>query len=169
MAATRADKTGRRGGAASPPSLFAGIKRLAHRFFLLGLGCLLVGYGLLGPALQLFGTSAIATITDVRRQGGDRGEPIRNRYNYGVGFHFLLADGTRVDGATTVVGNSYSAGIAKGPAPVLYFPFLPQLNALKQQSGFSLASTLLFGVGVLLIRLAVPRHKGTASRRKIKS
>ena len=110
----------------------------------------------------------MGTVTEIRRQGGERGETIRNRYNYGVGFHFFLPDGHRVEGATTVVGSSFSAGIAKGPVRVLYFPFLPYINSLEQQTHVSIHSALLLGVGCLLIRIAVTNPLNTKKRRKKK-
>jgi len=145
---------------------FFAMKRHAITLFLLLLGGLLVCYALLGPALQLFGASTIGSVTEIRRQGGDRGETIRNRYNFGVGFHFFLPDGKRVEGATTVVGSSFSAGIAKGPARVLYFPFLPYINSLEQQTHLSLHSIILLGVGCLLIYLGITNPLNTKKRRK---
>lgn len=132
-------------------------KNIALRLFQLLLGSLLVGYAVLGPALQFLGASTMGTITEIRRQGGDRGETIRNRYNYSVGYHFLLPDGRKVDGATTVVGSSYNAGIPKGPARVLYFSFMPALNSLEQQASFSLATLILLGAGLFLVRIGVAR------------
>lgn len=142
------------------------MKQRAITLFLLLLGCLLVGYAVMGPALQLFGASAMGTVTDIRRQGGDRGEAIRNRYNFGVGFHFFLPDGRRVEGATTVVGNSYSAGIAKGPVKVLYVPFLPVINSLEKQTHFSIYSIILLGAGCFLVRVGIKDPLNTKQRRK---
>jgi len=144
------------------------MKQRVTALFLVLLGTLLVGYAVMGPALQLFGTSAMGTVTDIRRQGGDRGEPIRNRYNFGVGFHFFLQDGTRVDGATTVVGSSYSAGIAKGPARVLYLSFLPVINSLEKQTHFTIYSIILLIAGCFLIRVGIKDPLNTKQRRKKK-
>jgi hypothetical protein len=135
------------------------MKQIATRFFLLLMGLLLAGYAVLAPLLRVVGTRTMGVITDVRRQGGERDEIIRNRYDYGVGFHFFLPDGRRIEGATTVVGSAINAGIAKGPAAVRYLPTWPRVHILERHARFSLGHLILFGVGAFLTTLALKRPK----------
>lgn len=149
-----------------PFSYLQHMKKLAKALFLLVTGVILAGYAILGPALHLFGSRTMGTVTDVRRYGGDRGEAIRNRYNYGVGFHFYLPDGKKIEGATNVVGNSYNSGLPKGPTPVLYLPSLPRVNSLEKQAGFSFEHLILLAVGIFFIRITVQSERNNTKTNK---
>ncbi len=145
------------------------MKTVATRAFLLLLGLVLAGYAVLAPALRLWGTRTLGTVTEVRRQGGERNTAERNRYDYGVGYHFTLPDGRRIEGSATVVGNAVGAGVAIGPAPVRYLAAWPRVNLLEAQARFSAGHAILLAVGAGLLVLAcrpadpaAPRSRGKA-------
>ena len=141
------------------------MKSLATRLFLLLLGLLLTGYAVVAPALAILGTRTSGTITDVRRSGGERNTAQRNQYDYGVGYHFTLPDGRRIEGAATVVGNAVGPGVAKGPTPVRYLAACPRVNLLEAHTRFSLGHAILLGVGLLLLVLAFKPARPSSSRR----
>ena len=130
------------------------MKKIATKIFLVLMGLILITYAVGTPLLKFFGVHTIGTITDIRRQGGERDQTIRNQYNYGVGYYFILPDGQRIEGGTTVVGNSYNAGIAKGPVAVCYLKFFPRISILEKDTNISVSNFILSGVGILLIVLA---------------
>jgi hypothetical protein len=113
----------------------------------------------------MFGTPAMGTITDVRRQGGERNETIRNQYNYGVGYYFKLPDGRQIEGGATVVGSSYSSGVTKGPSPVRYLKAWPRINTLERYNRLSIGNIIMGAVGVVLIVLAWKPQKAKKSRK----
>ena len=141
------------------------MKKKARCVFLLMLGLILTGYAIGIPMLQLVGTRTTGTVTVIRRQGGERNEMTRNLYDYGVGFYFVLPDGRKIEGGTTIVGTSFNAGIAKGPVAVLYLKPFPRIHQLEKYSQFSLAHLILIGTGIFLLSIAVKRDKKSADRK----
>ena len=135
------------------------MKKLATSIFLMLLGLILAGYGILMPMLTIIGSQATGIVTDIRRQGGERNEMTRNLYDYGVGFYFILPDGKKIHGGATVVGTSNNAGIAKGPVSILYLRSLPRIHALEKYTKFSLGNVILIGTGILLISISMKREK----------
>lgn len=146
------------------------MKKIATTVFLTLLGLILVTYTAGAPLLKIFGSRAMGTITDVRRQGGERNETIRNQYNYGVGYYFKLPDGRQIEGGATVVGSSYSSGVTKGPSPVRYLKAWPRINILEHYNRFSIGNIIMGAAGVLLIvfawkpQTAKKRRKSSAKR-----
>lgn len=141
------------------------MKNAATKLFLILIGLTLVTYAVGAPLLKVFGNRAMGTITDVRRQGGERNETKRSQYDYGVGYHFTVPDGRRIEGGATVVGSAYSAGVPKGPTPVRYLAAWPRVNILERYTRFSIGNIILGAVGILLIVLAVKRRAGTGRGR----
>jgi len=141
------------------------MKKIAFTVFLTLLGLILFTYAAGTPLLKIFGTRALGTITDVRRQGGERNETMRNQYNYGVGYYFKLPDGRRIEGGATVVGSSYSSGVAKGPSPVRYLKAWPRINILERYTRFSIGNIIMGAAGVLLMVLAWKPQKAKKSRK----
>ena len=139
------------------------MKKIAAKLFLGFIGLLLVTYAVGAPMLKFFGTRTMGVITDVRRQGGERDETIRNQYNYGVGYYFILPDGRRIEGGATVVGTSYNSGVAKGPAAVRYLKAFPRISILEKYTHVSIGNFILGGVGILLVVLSVKRSKDKAT------
>lgn len=138
------------------------MKKLATRTFLMLMGLLLAAYAVLAPTLNVVGVRTTGTITEVRRQHGERDEATPNRYEYGVGYHFTLPDGRKIHGTATVVGNAHSAGIPKGPTRVRYLAAWPRINMLERETEPNIGHLIIGGVGILMMALALKRAKGQA-------
>ena len=128
-------------------------------------GAAFVLYGVVMPILPYAGTRTEAEITTVRRELGDRQDPLPNRYSWSVGYEFALPGGTVVHGNTKVIGSSYSAGIAKGPAVAHYLPALPWVNALERDTRPDMGKAVMVAAGALLC-IAALRLPGFTSRRR---
>ncbi len=100
------------------------MKNLAAQALLFLIGTAFILYGLVMPLLPYAGERAAAEITTVRRELGDRQDPLPNRYSWSVGYEFTLPDGTVVHGNTKVIGSSFSAG-TPGPPSRTNLPALP--------------------------------------------
>ena len=72
------------------------------------LAVMMVAWGLGMPLLALTGASAEGKVTDIRRQLGDRGESVPNRYTFQVVYRFSLPDGSVVRGSRQKVGDYFS-------------------------------------------------------------
>jgi hypothetical protein len=77
------------------------------RVFLLLLGAVLVLWGAGLPMVLWLGAEAPGTVTQVRRQLGDRGEAIPNRYTYTIAYEFRLPNGQMAQGHTQRVGDFF--------------------------------------------------------------
>jgi hypothetical protein len=133
-------------------------KPRAARIILGVVGLLLALYGTLIPLLPLIGARAAGEITVIRRELGDRQDPVANRYSYSVGYEFALPDGRIIPGNTKVIGSAVSAGISKGSSPVFYLPALPYVNALERDTRFDLGKVAILAAGVFLCFAAVTRR-----------
>jgi len=129
-------------------------RALAGRWILGTVGSLLVLYAVLIPALAMVGQRTMGEITEVRRELGDRRDPLANRYSYAVGFEFTLADGRVIPGNTKVIGSANQAGIAKGPHAVRYLAVFPYLNALEEDTVFDWGKVVMLGLGGWLCTIA---------------
>lgn len=78
------------------------------RLLLTGLGFVLITWGVGTPMVALFGTESVGHITHVRRQLGDRGEAVPNRYGYSIAYEFRQPDGSLINGTTHRVGDYFS-------------------------------------------------------------
>jgi hypothetical protein len=131
------------------------------RIFITLIGVLFIGWGVLSMGLGLFGAKGDAVITHIRRQGGERNEVIRGRYTYAVAYSFDLPDGRRIDGTTTKIGDSvYLKATGTSRRPVRYYSFLPQINALEEDTGLKTGPVVLVAVGALLIALMREKRAG---------
>lgn len=130
------------------------MKAWAISIFLVSMGLLLAGYAVLAPLVGIIGARTTGTITVVRRQGGERNETTRNRYDYGVGYHFVASNGRVIHGSATLIGSSYQAPRSVGPVAVRYLEGFPRLHFLEGHTRFSVGNVVLIGVGLLLISLA---------------
>ncbi len=135
------------------------------RVFLGALGLLLLAWGLGMPLVAGLGAEAPGTITHVRRQLGDRGEAIPNRYSYAISYEFRLPDGRLAQGSTYRVGDYFSPGLlTKGRAvQVRYLPGLPAISVVQWHWAAMLEHGVVAAVGGLLWHLAV---RGRADRGK---
>ena len=101
------------------------------RVFLLLLGAVLVLWGAGLPMVLWLGAEAPGTVTQVRRQLGDRGEAIPNRYTYTIAYEFRLPNGQMAQGHTQRVGDFFAPrDMAVGkPVRVRYLPGAPRRPA----------------------------------------
>lgn len=142
------------------------MKTWALSIFLGSMGLLLLGYASLGPLLGVIGTRTVGTITVVRRQGGERNEMIRNRYDYGVGYHFVAASGQTIQGSATLVGTSYQPPGLPGPVAIRYLEAFPRIHLIESLTRISMGNAILIGVGLLLINLARSRLRQPPRRHR---
>jgi hypothetical protein len=141
------------------------MKNLAAQALLFLVGTAFILYGLVMPLLPYAGERAAGEITTVRRELGDRRDPLPNRYSWSVGYHFTLPDGAVVHGNTKVIGSSFSAGISKGPAVVHYLPSLPWVNALERDTRPDPGKAVMLAAGTLLCLAAFKLPSFTSRRR----
>lgn len=142
------------------------MKAWAVSIFLVSMGLLLAGYASLAPLMGIIGAGTTGTITVVRRQGGERNEVIPNRYDYGVGYHFVASNGQTIHGSATLVGTSQQAPRSVGPVAVRYLKGCPRLHFLESHTRFSVGNVILIGVGLLLISLARSPFRQRPNRRR---
>jgi len=137
------------------------------KIFLFVTGLALVIHATGTSLLPYVGKRVMGDITTIRRELGERQDPVANRYSYAVGYEFSLPDGQVIPGNTKVIGSSFSAGISKGPAAIRYLPGFPWLNALEQETGFNSGKAVLLAAGTFLCFAAIRtgRTRPTASRR----
>jgi len=128
--------------------------RLSGRIFLLAAGLLLLLYGAVTPLLPFIGERASGEITTVRRELGERADPLPNRYSYSVGYEFSLPDGRVIHGNTKIIGSSFNSGMAKGKAGVLYLPGLPWVNTLERETRLDAGKIDLLAAGAVLCFMA---------------
>ena len=124
------------------------------RAFLVALGALFLVWGTVEPLIGLFGAEAVGSLTSVRRQLGDRGEVLPNRYAYAVGYAFHLPDGTRIEGTSQRIGDFFSPHLGQGGlVKVRYAQAFPRLSVLEWGIGSLIENLIVAAVGVMLIRL----------------
>ncbi|MGE4560293.1 MAG: hypothetical protein AB7E77_08830 [Desulfobulbus sp.] len=131
------------------------------RVFIVLIGLLFIGWGLLSVGLGLFGERGEAVITHIRREGGERDETIRGRYTYALTYAFTLPDGRRIEGTTKKIGGAvYFKATGAAGKPVRYFAFFPSVNALEEDTGLRAGPAVIVLVGGLLIWLMRKSGKG---------
>ena len=125
---------------------------MAKRILITLLGIALIIYGVGMAMLGFVGTRAVAVITSIRRQGGERDEAVPGRYTYSIGYRFALPDGRIVDGSTTRIGDSvYVKATGTSTAPVRYFAFFPYFNALESHTAPGIGQLIVAAAGVFIV------------------
>lgn len=128
---------------------------MVGRTFLLVLGLVLFVWGAGTPLIALFGAEARGVVVDVRRQQGDRGEAVPNRYAYAVTYAFMLADGRRVETTSQRIGDFFAPAMARdGHVDVRYLPALPFLSVADWGIGALIENLIVAAVGLVLVRIA---------------
>lgn len=116
----------------------------------------LVLYGLYGPALQVFGSSASARISEVRRTGG--AEPqLFHRYWWSIGYAFTAADGQRYSSHTRALAPDSGPRGYRPIEPVYYLAAFPAANVLARDSGPHAGTGVMLAMAALLVWLTGPR------------
>ena len=125
---------------------------MLKRVFITLLGIAFIVYGVGMAMLGFVGTRAVAVITSIRRQGGERDEAVPGRYTYSIGYRFALPDGRIVDGSTTRIGDSvYVKATGTSTAPVRYFAFFPYFNALESHTAPGIGQLIVAAAGVFIV------------------
>jgi hypothetical protein len=137
------------------------------RLALSALGFVLVAWGLGMPMIALFGAEAEGRVTHIRRQGGERGEAVPNRYTYAISYEFRLADGTRVEGSTQRVGDAVSPRLPAGgrSVEVRYLPGFPRLSTFGWRWENAIENLIVAAVGAVLIVLPWRSRRALGVRR----
>jgi hypothetical protein len=138
------------------------------RLLLTCLGCILAIWGVGMPMVALFGTESVGHITHVRRQLGDRGEAVPNRYGYSIGYEFRLPDGSLAHGTTHRVGDYFSPKyLTKGrTVKVRHFSWLPAFSTIDWNWGAAIENLIVAAVGSLLAYLPWTKKPGTRKKRR---
>jgi hypothetical protein len=116
----------------------------------------LVLYGLYGPALQLFGSSASARISEVRRTGGTEPQ-LLHRYWWSIGYVFTAADGQRYSGHTRALAPDSGPQGYRPIEPVYYLAAFPAANVLARDAGPHAGTGVMLALAALLLWLTGPR------------
>lgn len=101
--------------------------------------------------LGFAGKSRVATITHVRREGGERNETIGGRYLYNLSYSFKLPNGKSINGVTKKIGSGVYIKNPNTITTIKYFEFFPNVNALVEDTKLGLKQVIYIGIGVLLI------------------
>lgn len=116
------------------------------------LGAAFILWGAMSVVLDAFGEQTTATVTHIRREGGERTDVKPGRYTYNISYTFTLPDGKEIHGFTKKIGDAvYLKADGTGRIAVQYFKKMPYINAPEENPPFSLKSLLLSGAGILLI------------------
>jgi len=121
---------------------------------------MMIALGLLRISLGFAGEKGTAVITGIRRQGGERGEAVPNRYTYVVSYTFTLPGGVKIDGFTYDIRDAVYIKVSDSNvimAPIRYFKALPHINALESDSGLKAGNLILIGAGIILIKFVKPK------------
>ncbi len=134
-------------------------KRLP-RILMTLLGAALILWSAGNLALGLFGERASATVTHIRREGGERAEAVPNRYTYNISYTFLLPDGREIHGVTKQIRDAvYLKADGTGRITVRYAQALPYLNAPEEDTRFGRRTLIVTAAGVFLIVQMNRKHK----------
>ena len=132
------------------------------RFFISLLGFAFIAWGLTTVTLGLFGEKEIATITNIRREGGERNEVIRGRYTYIISYTFTLPGGKNISGSTRQIGDAvFLKADGKSTTAVRYFSSFPAINSLEQDTKPGFGQMILVATGCFLIYIINRRKKKT--------
>ena len=132
------------------------------QILVLFIAIMFVLYGSMHIYLGFFGVKDRAVITGIRRQGGERNEPVPNRYTYVISYSFNLPDGRSIDGFAYKIGNAVYVkvtGSNMNTAHIRYLKALPEINALERDAGLKMGNLIIIGAGILIKKLIKPKSK----------
>jgi hypothetical protein len=127
-------------------------KKILPRLLITLLGIAFILWGVTDIMLGLYGESATAVITHIRREGGERNEVIRSRYTYIISYSFNLPDGKSISSYTRKIGNSvFLKADGNSKMKVKYFSSFPFINALEQDTKPGFGQLIIMAIGCFLI------------------
>lgn len=143
-------------------------RRIIPRVLITMLGIGLILMGISQTILGFAGISTSAVITDIRREGGERTYGKSGRYTYNISYTFTLPNGKKINGFTKKIGDSvYLKADGTSTMGVRYFPAVPYINAMEQDTGFGAGQlVLIFAGGFLIFFMNQKKGKGHVNDRK---
>lgn len=135
--------------------------RLIPRILITLLGIALILMGVSEGILGLTGRRALAVVTDIRREGGERTDGRPGRYTYNISYTFTLSNGKIINGYTKKISDSvYLKADGTSTVPIRYFPAFPYINAVERDTGFGAGQLVLILAGGILIILINSKEGG---------
>ncbi len=131
-------------------------RKLLPRILIALLGTALILWGAGKIALGIIGEPETATITHIRREGGERTDAKPGRYTYNISYTFTLLDGKEIDGVTKQIGDGiYQKADGTSTVRIRYFPGFPYFSALEKDVGMGAGPFILIVAGGVLVFLMV--------------
>lgn len=135
-------------------------RKLLPRILITLLGTALILWGAGKIALGIIGEPETATITHIRREGGERSDVKPGRYTYNISYTFTLSDGKEIDGVTKQIGDgAYRKADGKSTVQIRYLPGFPYFSALEKDVGMGAGSLVMIVTGGVLVFLMVKPAK----------
>lgn len=135
--------------------------RLIPRILITLLGIALILMGVSEGILGLTGRRAVAVVTAIRREGGERTDGRPGRYTYNISYTFTLSNGKIINGYTKKISDSvYLKADGTSTVPIRYFPAFPYINAVERDTGFGAGQLVLILAGGILITLINSKEGG---------
>jgi hypothetical protein len=137
-------------------------RKLLPRIFITLLGAALILWGAGKIALGIIGEPETATITHIRREGGERNDIKPGQYTYNISYTFALPDGKEINGFTKKIGDSvYLKADGTSNVRVRYFSAFPYINAMERDAGLGAGQVVLMIVGGFLIFFMNRKKRGS--------
>lgn len=135
-------------------------RKLLPRIFITLLGAALILWGAGKIALGIIGEPETATITHIRREGGERTDIKPGRYTYNISYTFTLPNGKEIDGFTKQIGDGiYQKADGTSTVQIRYLTGLPYFSALERDVGMGAGPLVLIVAGGVLVFLMVRTAK----------
>jgi hypothetical protein len=142
---------------------------LIPRILITLVGTALILVGITEMLLVFSGELTEGVVTDIRREGGERNESVAGRYTYSIGYRFTLPDGREINGAAKRIRNGvYLKASGEETVSIRYFPAIPYVNALEEDTGLGARQlTFIVAGGALVYLINIKKaKKGHSSARK---
>ena len=137
-------------------------RKLLPRIFITLLGAALILWGAGKIALGIIGEPETATITHIRREGGERNDIKPGQYTYNISYTFALPDGKEINGFTKKIGDSvYLKADGTSNVRVRDFSAFPYINAMERDAGLGAGQGVLMIVGGFLIFFMNRKKRGS--------
>ena len=135
-------------------------RKLLPRIFITLLGAALILWGAGKIALGIIGEPETATITHIRREGGERTDIKPGRYTYNISYTFTLPNGKEIDGFTKQIGDGiYQKADGTSTVQIRYLTGFPYFSALERDVGIGAGPLVLIVAGGVLVFLMVRTAK----------
>ncbi len=124
------------------------------------IGFTFILWGVLTACLYMFGQSISASLTNIRREGGEWFDGKPGRYTYSIGYRFILPDGREIRGTAKRVDDGvYVKTNGTGRIQIRYLAAFPFINSPEEQSSISLRPLVFGATGLFLLMVIRPKKK----------